>query len=515
MAYSRPGVYITERLLPAPIASGPSANAAGAIVAPLQKGPETVTYVTSWYEFVKIFGGYNASFPATFGVSAFFANGGRELYVKRMLTSHGVDTAVKATINLITNGSQTVATVTAKNKGDDGNNIRVVVENGTVEDTYTISVYTESGVAYNAISNNSVSDDVLVERYENIVFDDSESSDFAETVINLVSSYIEVSNSAAGVPQLKIYPLTGGEDGTAPVADDWTDYNNESRSVWEDFGVFDRPLVIFFPNVFQFLSNDSVNIDEVYADAIAWAEVNDAFVVLETDEDETVANAISFAGTTGFLSSNAAVYYPHYYISDPLGRSRNALRKVGPSGAVAGTYLRNDSTIGVFKAPAGVGTQILGAVALEKAFTSAELDSMNASSSPVNPIRQIPGNGLAIMGARTLKQDGTANKYVNMRRSLIFIKKRLKQLTQYAIFENNDERLRASLRAVVSNFLEDYRSQGGLRGATQGAAFFVKCDNENNPAVLIQQGEVHIEVGVALQYPAEFIVINLSQKTLD
>lgn len=505
MAYSRPGVYITERLLPAPIASGPSANAAGAVVAPFQKGPEAVTYVTSWYEFVKVFGGYNASFPATFGVASFFNNGGRELYVKRMLTSHGEDIAVAAEIDIKTSANATVATVTAKNKGDDGNNLRVVLSAGTVAGTYTLSLYSESGVV------DEIADDVLVERYENIVFDDETSSDYAETVINLVSANIVISNSAAGTPVAATYPLTGGADGTAPVALDWTDYNNETRSVWEDFAVISRPLVLFVPNINNILAAD---VDNVYEDAIAWAQANDGFVVLETDADQTVAEALSFASNSGFYSSHAAVYYPHVYISDPVGRSRSALRKIGPSGAVVGAYLRTDASVGVFKAPAGVGVTAQGVVSIERAFSPAELDSLNASASPVNPIRQIPGNGFAIMGARTLKQDGTANKYVNMRRSLIFIKKRLNQLTQFAIFENNDDALRANLRAVVSSFLEEYRNQGGLRGLTNAEAFFIKCDRENNSEIQIQQGEVHIEVGVALQYPAEFIVINLSQKTL-
>ena len=56
MAYSRPGVYISERLLPAPIAAGVTANAAGAVVASFAQGPEAVTLVTSWYEFTKYFG---------------------------------------------------------------------------------------------------------------------------------------------------------------------------------------------------------------------------------------------------------------------------------------------------------------------------------------------------------------------------------------------------------------------------------------------------------------------------
>jgi phage tail sheath protein FI len=151
---------------------------------------------------------------------------------------------------------------------------------------------------------------------------------------------------------------------------------------------------------------------------------------------------------------------------------------------------------------------------MEKSFSSSELDSMNASTSPVNPLRQIPGAGLSVMGARTLKQDGTANKYVNMRRSLSYVSKNLKNLTQFAIFENNDERLWSQIRTQVTVFLNEYRNQGGLRGTTPAQAFFVKCDAENNTETSIANGEVHIQVGVALQYPAEFIVIDLSQKTL-
>ena len=52
-----------------------------------------------------------------------------------------------------------------------------------------------------------------------------------------------------------------------------------------------------------------------------------------------------------------------------------------------------------------------------------------------------------------------------------------------------------------------------LKGATTSEAFYVVCNSTNNTAVTVDNGEVHIEVGVALQYPAEFIVINLSQWT--
>jgi len=499
MAYSRPGVYISERLLPAPLPGGVTANAAGAVVAPLAQGPEAVTLVSSWYEFTKNFGGYNASYPATFQVGSFFANGGRELYVKRLLA----DDADAASVNLLTSGDLVVATVTSKNAGADGNNLRVVVTAGSVASTYTLTLYKESGVA------NDINDDLLLERYDNVVFDDPTSTDFAETVINLVSPNITISSSASGVPVSTTYPLTGGSNGTTPVADDYTDYKGTGSAVFEDFATFDRPFVFFLPGVAG-ITDDNDVIDA----ATSWSESNNGFVVLETEEDLTVSQAVSFAGSLTD-TSNAAVYYPHVYIADPLGRGAGALRKIGPAGAVAGLYLATDASRGVFKAPAGIGAAIQGIVSVEKSFSSTELDTMNASTSPVNPIRQIPGAGLSVMGARTLKQDGTANKYVNMRRSLIYIRKNLKNLTEFAIFENNDERLWAQIRTNLNVFLGEYRNQGGLRGTTPAQAYFVKCDAENNSAQSIANGEVHIQVGVALQYPAEFIVIDLSQKTLN
>ena len=499
MAYSRPGVYISERLLPAPLPGGVTANAAGAVVAPLAQGPEAVTLVSSWYEFTKNFGGYNASYPATFQVGSFFANGGRELYVKRLLA----DDADTATVNLLTSGSLVVATVTSKNAGTDGNNLRVVVTAGSVSSTYTLTLYKESGVT------GDIADDILLERYENVIFDDETSSDYAETVINLVSPNITLSSSAAGIPVSTTYPLTGGDNGTAPASTDYTAYKGGSSSVFEDFASLDRPLVFFLPTV-PGIANDVDVIDA----ATSWSESNNGFVVVDTEADLTVSEAISFAGSLTD-TSNAAVYYPNVYIADPLGRGAGALRKVGPAGAVTGLYLATDASRGVFKAPAGIGSAIQGIVAVEKSFTSTDLDDMNASTSPVNPIRQIPGAGLSVMGARTLKQDGTANKYVNMRRSLIYIRKNLKNLTEFAIFENNDERLWAQIRTSINVFLNEYRNQGGLRGASPAQAFFVKCDSENNSAQQIANGEVHIQVGVALQYPAEFIVIDLSQKTLN
>jgi phage tail sheath protein FI len=256
---------------------------------------------------------------------------------------------------------------------------------------------------------------------------------------------------------------------------------------------------------------------------VAWADANNSFAVLDTAPSLTAAQALTYSKdvvtkTTGSVvkSGYAAVYYPHVYISDPIGRSPSSRRQIGAASSVAGVFLATVRQIGTFKSPAGIRASLAGVVAPEVALSSADLDSLNSGSSPVNAIRSLPGAGTVVMGARTIKQTGsTADKYVAMRRSLNYLRKRITDLTQFAVFENNNETLWKQIRTVLGVFLNEYRNQGGLQGATPAAAYFIKCDDENNTAADIANGIVNIEVGVALQYPAEFVVITLAQKTIN
>lgn len=500
MTYGRPGVYVNERFLPTPIAVGGSANAAGAAIGAFAKGPSTVTRVTSWYDFVKNFGSFDAAYPATFGINQFFVNGGSELYVKRVLGAG----AGQATVNIV-NGATTVAVVTAKNYGSAGTNLRVQVSATGAANYFNLTVYEEVGG--NA---SSTADDAVLEVFNNVRFDLTTSADYVQTVVTQSSQYISLSVSTNGTaPAAAVYPLTGSSlDGTAPTATNYTAVVPADGT--SEFDQIDRPLVIFAPEIISILG--ATNGTTVQNALIAWATAGQGFAVVDTASGLTVAQAITAAGNFT-ASSQAAAYYPNYYITDPTARSSSALRLVGPASAVVGNYLLSDRNNGPWKAPAGLSNDITGGVALERSFTSADLDNLNSNIKPLNAIRNIPGAGLVVMGGRTLKQDGTSNRYVNMRRSLLYIEKSLRDLTQFALFENNDERLWARIITTTSAFLNEYRNQGGLRGQVPDDAYFVKCDAENNPLSSIQNGEVHIEIGVALEYPAEYLVINLSQKT--
>jgi hypothetical protein len=80
----RPGVFLQENLVQQSLEVNSTSNATAAFIGYLTKGPETPTYVTSWADFTKYFGGLDYNLPMTTAAYMFFANGGRNTYIRRV-----------------------------------------------------------------------------------------------------------------------------------------------------------------------------------------------------------------------------------------------------------------------------------------------------------------------------------------------------------------------------------------------------------------------------------------------
>ena len=202
-------------------------------------------------------------------------------------------------------------------------------------------------------------------------------------------------------------------------------------------------------------------------------------------------------------SRNAALYYPWIDVSSPL-RSPPT-KRVPPGGHVAGIYARSDGRRGVHKAPAG--EVVLGAVGVAKAVTTAEQQALEVLH--VNVIREFPGRGILVWGARTLSDDQEW-KYISVRRLLIFLERSIWKGTQWAVFEPNDATLWAKIAASITNFLLTVWRNGALQGVTAEKAFYVRCDQSTMSQSDIDSGRLICEIGVAPVRPAEFIVFRIS-----
>jgi phage tail sheath protein FI len=130
----------------------------------------------------------------------------------------------------------------------------------------------------------------------------------------------------------------------------------------------------------------------------------------------------------------------------------------------------------------------------------------------VNCIRRFPGRGTRVWGARTLADDPQW-KYVNVRRLFLYLEESMDEGTQWAVFENNDERLWARVRQSLSNFLTTAWRDGALMGTTPEEAFYVTCDRTTMTQDDIDNGRLIAEVGVAPVKPAEFVIIRITQST--
>jgi phage tail sheath protein FI len=239
----------------------------------------------------------------------------------------------------------------------------------------------------------------------------------------------------------------------------------------------------------------------VVSAALSFAERKRAFVILDPPAQAPAfgPGSIDTVMSKVPISQNGAIYFPYLLSTDPVTTNPIA---VPPSGFVAGIYASTDISRGVWKAPAGIATSLLGTV------------GPVASGVMNNCLRTFSGAGTVVYGARTLVAADTAfaqSKYVPVRRMVLFIEQTLTANLKWVVFEPNDEPLWIAIRTSIEAFLLSLFNQKALQGSTPSQAFQVKCDSTTTTRDDQANGIVNIVVAVALLKPAEFVVIKIAQ----
>lgn len=203
-------------------------------------------------------------------------------------------------------------------------------------------------------------------------------------------------------------------------------------------------------------------------------------------------------------SSYAAMYHPWLQCYDPLANRKVFLP---PSGSMAGIYARTDNSRGVHKAPAN--EVVRNCTGLSIKYNEAEQGKLNPKG--INLIRNIPGQGIRVWGARTCSSDGNW-KYVNVRRLFIFLEESIKANTNWAVFEPNDEMLWSRVEGTIRVFLTTQWRNGALAGSTADEAFYINIGKNTMTEDDILNGRLICVIGVAPVRPAEFVIFRITQK---
>lgn len=206
-----------------------------------------------------------------------------------------------------------------------------------------------------------------------------------------------------------------------------------------------------------------------------------------------------------FDSAFLAAYHPWLRVSR-RDDTRDALISVPPSAVAAGIIAKQELAFGVPQGPANVlGAEV---VSVDDVVTPARHDELHPEGVNVY-LRE--RDGIRLTAARTLSRD-PAYRQLSVRRLLTMIRRALEQQMQWVVFEPNNSALRLEVRLALHSYLRQLFRIGAFRGATEEEAFFVRCDETNNPAYISDAGRLIADVGIAPAEPLEFIVLSLSRE---
>ncbi len=471
--------------------------------------------VTGMSEYVRVFGGFRTGggpCPVAHAARLFFENGGRRLYVQRAFsaTDQGVGDGPDgdlAGVDLPV-GGPTVARWRARWPGAAGARIRIVTnERPGDPSAVDVEIHLDGRVETYA--------DLAVtaghERFVATVLRPDDPPDAHGLVwLEIVDHAPEPDALLAALrsPGAPGIQLVGGSDGRGPTPD-------ALAAGLAALGDVEDVSLVALPDA------GTLDVDasaEVAALLVAHCEQHQyRLALVDPPRGLGVDEVLEFRHR--FDSSRAAIYYPWLLVDEPLapsgrpgrppGRPRRPLA-VAPSGAVAGICARVDLARGVQAPPAN--ERVLGITGLAAQVSTAEQERLNPAG--INAIRSFPDRGTVVWGARTMTSDPEW-KYVNVRRLFAFLEHSIDRGTQWAVFEPNGERLWASIRRAVEDFLHVQWQTGALLGRTPDEAFFVRCDRTTMTQNDLDNGRLVVLIGVSAVRPAEFVVLRIGQWTAD
>ncbi|WP_018681087.1 phage tail sheath family protein [Actinokineospora enzanensis] len=491
-SYLAPGVYMEE------VSSGSRpieavGTAVAAFVGFAERGPRhEPVLVTNWTQFKAAFGDFTPGCYLAHAVYGYFLNGGGVAYVVRV-GGAGTDPAALPVAELPAAEGRPGFTVSARAADARDLTVEVAAPSEPGEDTFKL-VVKRAGEA--------------VETFDNVTTRRGPTN--VATVLRQQSGLVQVEEVKG---RALTAPTTGETALTAPpgtAAIDAREYVGDpaDRTGFGGLEAIDEITMLCVPDVMAAYQRGALTLEDVKAVQLAMIAhcelMSDRVAVLDAPPGLKAQEVKDWRmDVAGYDSKYAALYWPWIKVADPVAGKQIF---VPPSGHLAGIWARNDSSRGVHKAPAN--EVVRGAVTLELNITKAEHDLLNPIA--VNCIRSFRGQGIRVWGARTLSSDPEW-RYLNVRRLFNYVEKSILQGTNWVVFEPNDPKLWDSVKRTVTMFLRRVWRDGALFGRQPAEAFFVKCDEENNPPENRDAGILTVEIGIAPVKPAEFVVFRISQ----
>ena len=199
-----------------------------------------------------------------------------------------------------------------------------------------------------------------------------------------------------------------------------------------------------------------------------------------------------------------ALYWPWVQIFDAYN-DQNVW--VPPVGFALQAIAYNDRVGEAWYAPAGVNRGLCpGALALEYRPTLGQREFIYGpgNGNAVNPLVNLPLDGITIYGQRTMQRFPSALDRINVSRLIYYSKKVLSRAARVLVFEQNDQILWNQFTNIVSPYMANIQSRRGVE------QYKIICDETTNTPFRRNNNEMY---GVIMLIPtksAEKIIIQFS-----
>lgn len=210
-----------------------------------------------------------------------------------------------------------------------------------------------------------------------------------------------------------------------------------------------------------------------------------------------VSNAVTTAGS--FTTSSYLVVDNNYL--KVYDRYNDKYRLIPAAGSTAGLMAATATNSAPWFSPAGQRRgRYLGVAGLSYTPTKAERDTLYKAG--INPIANLPGQGILLYGDKTFLNRPSAFDRINVRKLFLFLERAIGRAAKDILFEFNDEFTRAEFVGIVEPLLREV--QGG-RGITD---FLVVCDETNNTPAVIDRNEFVANIFIKPARSINYITLN-------
>ena len=215
----------------------------------------------------------------------------------------------------------------------------------------------------------------------------------------------------------------------------------------------------------QYVTNYALNVvsdrfDSFYImDVEQINKTNTLLSKTESVSDISISNTIMNFEARSLDNSFGASYFPDINMTDP---DTGSIVTVPASAAVLRAYAKNDQSQ-IWFAPAGDKRGVLdkGNPNVTIQLKEEQMDSLY--NARINPIKQtVTDIGPTVYGQKTLQAANTSLNRVAVRRLLLTIRRRVKQVANRFIFEPNRESTLARFSSLVEPILANIRTLNGV-----------------------------------------------------